>query len=111
MDESSQDQLLNRLCSLFPDFRAEWAAECEDEVFPSKSLHTVYQSFLPFVSRLELDERQSSGLAAFFNSEVQKGGNAENAVSTCVLEHLSQVRMLGKIRPFLSAEARRRLRP
>ena len=41
---------------------------------------------------------------------VDQGGVLENAVATCMLEHLHQVRCDRALRPFLSPAARERMR-
>jgi hypothetical protein len=41
---------------------------------------------------------------------VAAGGEKENAISTCLLEHASQVKVRNIIRPHLSAAAKEELR-
>jgi hypothetical protein len=109
MDSSAQAQLLACLFGTFPEFKAVWLAERAGDSYPSSSLHTVYQSFLPYVSGANVSPEQLRRLAALVNSAVSAGGDAENAVSTCFLEHLGQVGMFSTLRPLLSPQARSRL--
>jgi hypothetical protein len=44
------------------------------------------------------------------NAMVAAGAEKENAISTCLLEHASQVRIRNIIRPHLSAAAKGELR-
>jgi hypothetical protein len=44
------------------------------------------------------------------NAMVEAGGERENAISTCLLEHASQVKLRAIIRPYLSEAAKRELR-
>ena len=105
-----QSELLATLYEVVPKFQNVWEGDCTDDPFPSDSLHTVYLSLLPFLSVEPLSEAQLRRLCAIINAEVEKGGTAENAVSTCMLEHLGQVRLAKSLRPWLSKEARRRVR-
>ena len=109
MNPQSQAELLESLWAIFPAFRCQWTLENQGlEPWPSAALHSVYMSFLPFVSGTEPSAGQLSQLAALINGAVSAGGNSENAVSTCFLEHLGQG-LLRRMRPLLSPEARRRL--
>ena len=45
-------------------------------------------------------------LAALLNAAVDAGGDAENAASTCLLEHARQVKVDRVLRPWLSQAAR-----
>ena len=110
MDHQSQGELLEALFVIFPRFRAEWLADLEGNVWPSDSLHSVYQSFLPYVAGIHPSQDQLQRLAKMIDSAVAAGGNSDNAVSTCFLEHLSQVGLVRSLRPLLSAAARSRLR-
>ncbi len=108
MEDLSANVLVNRLSEIFPGFSAEWLADTEGSTFPVLSRHSVYQSFLPFVSGLAATDKQWSALASLLNEEVSAGGDRENAAATCFLEHCGQVGLARKLRPFLD-EARRSL--
>jgi len=108
MESISQSELVERLSSIFPLFRAEWLADTENS-FPSTSLHWVYQSLLPWVSSVELSAKQLKALALLLNAEVAAGGLRENAVGTCFLEHCRQVGLARRLSPLLSAAAKSRL--
>ena len=107
--QAPQEELLTSLFVIFPSFQAEWLADREGEEWPNTSLHSVYLSFLPYVSGTNASPEQVKRLAALINGAVSAGGDSENAVSTCFLEHLGQVDMLRPLRPLLSPEARSRL--
>ncbi|GAB6197328.1 hypothetical protein [Lysobacter xanthus] len=109
METLSQAQLVERLSEIFPLFRGEWAADTGEVAFPSNSLHSVYQSFLPFVATAEATAAQITKLSALVSSEVAAGGERENAVSTCFLEHCGQVGFARQLSALLSAAARSRL--
>ncbi len=47
---------------------------------------------------------------AIVNAEIAAGSERNNAVSTCLLEHASQVSVKKLISPLLSAAARKELR-
>ena len=110
MDDQSQDELLAALFAIFPAFQAEWLADLEGDTWPSDSLHSVYQSFLPYLSAANPSQEQLQRLASLIDGAVAAGGSAENAVSTCFLEHLGEVGLLRPLSPLLGAASRSRLR-
>jgi len=106
MDAYGQSDLVNDLAKIFPGFAAYWAEDNEDgESWPS-SLHSVYMSFVPFLSTVQPTPKQWQLLADHFSEAVASGGDWENAADTCVLEHLHQIKLNGILRPLLSKEAR-----
>ena len=106
MAELSQAQLLLDLSGIFPEFAAYWARETEGDEFPSKTLHVVYMSFVPFLGSLSPTQAQWQRLADLISREVAAGGDRENAVDTCMLEHLHQVKLNRVLRPLLSRAAK-----
>ncbi len=66
------------------------------------------QAFLQFwgVASASGTEQQISELAQIINDAVEQGGELANAVDTCFLEHLSQVRSLKSIKKHLSPAAK-----
>lgn len=109
IDFASQSDLVQALTSIFPEFGPEWAKWCEDGEPPSHSAHVVYMALMPLLGRLDLSEKQARKFAELVNGAVAAGGTAENAVSTCLLEHVRGLPALKKVRPFLSKDARLRL--
>ena len=105
-----QTELVERLCEVLPAFRSEWAEITEDDPFPSKSLHSVYMAFFPFAASAQLSEQEIEAIASIFNVEVAKGGNAENAVSTCILEHLGKEQFSRRLWRYLDPAARAQAR-
>lgn len=108
-DFASQADLVQELVSIFPEFEAEWASGCEDGEPLSSSPHAVYMTLLPMLGRVEPSERQIRKFADLVNGAVAAGGLAENAVSTCLLEHFRGASLFKKVRPYLSASAKQRL--
>lgn len=106
-----QMDVVERLVSIIPAFKAEWAARCDGEEIPWSTPHAAYIVFLPVLKRTELTERQANAFACLANGAVAQGGAAENAISTCILEHLRGSQVLKALKPHLSDEARRRLSP
>ncbi|WP_408951889.1 hypothetical protein [Lysobacter sp. Hz 25] len=112
MDSTSQaprEDLLASFFRIFPGFQDHWHLDREDEEWPSTSLHSVYLSFLPYVSAANPSQKQLKHLAVLVDRAVSMGGDSENAVSTCFLEHLGQTGLLRALRPLLNPEARSRL--
>jgi len=74
--------------------------------------HSVFQEFAP-VSHRMLNGSTTSQIKEFckiINFMVETGGDLENAVSTCFLEHASQVGVRKIIALYLSKEAKQELR-
>ncbi len=110
MDTYSQLELVADLTAIFPEFLDIWNADTEEDYFPSNSLHAVYQSLLPFLGSAQPTPKQWKRLADHLSREVAAGGNRENAVDTCVLEHLHQVKLNRVLRPLLSPVAKSMVR-
>ena len=109
MTAQTQDQLLAELKAIFPGFEAYWLDGREDDDFPSSSLHCVYQDLITFLGGASVTPKQWQRLATLINAAVAAGGDPENAVSTCLLEHLGQVGLIKYLRPLLTPAARSRL--
>jgi hypothetical protein len=91
---------------MFPAF----AAELKDEEV--SSYHQVVQRLAPVVSGyLQGAPKQTvQRFCEVVNAMVAAGSEKENAISTCLLEHASQVKLKDIIRPYLSAAAKEELR-
>jgi hypothetical protein len=110
METYRQADLVSELVQIFPQFLPHWEEDNEDEEFRTYSLHSVYMSLLPIVSNFNPTPRQWRLFADHLSAAVAAGGDRENAVDTCVLEHVHQVGLSSVLRPLLSAEARVYLR-
>lgn len=105
MRPQTAKQLWSVLVEIFPSF----AADCEDEeIQPDTTLHFVMRDFAPYFSSNlgAFSEFQIRNLARFINDAVAVDDNLENAVGTCFLEHLHQVRSYKILAPFLSRQAK-----
>jgi len=108
----SPAEVLGEVVAIFPEFKREWENENayirEDG---SYSIHSVYMVFLEFLSckKTANSADQLKQIATLINGAVAAGGDSENAISTCLLEHLKQVGLDSVLKPFMSSEARRRL--
>jgi hypothetical protein len=106
MDQYNQADLLNDLAKIFPEFASYWQADIAEDEYPSTSLHSVYMSFLPFLSRADPTPKQWKRLADHFSEAVAAGGDRENAADTCFLEALGKGYVARKLRPLLSKQAK-----
>jgi len=61
-------------------------------------------------SQAQLSEKQLQQLADWINEAVSTDGDLENAVSTCFLEHMRQVRINRVLKPYLSQQAKAKSR-
>lgn len=107
MHQYDQSDLLDELAGIFPDFASYWQAEIADGAFLSSSLHSVYMSFLPFLTNAHPTPKQWKRLADHFSEAVEAGGDRENAASTCFFEGLRRGGAISQaLRPLLSKKAR-----
>jgi len=101
----SPAELLEELFTLFPDYKASYSGPIHDE---PPSFHSVLIDFSTDFGRLVdgASEKQLRSFAHLVNVAVERGGALENALSTCLLEHLHQIRALSAFRPDLVKLAR-----
>src|SRR4051812_33236734 len=98
--------LAETLTEMFPEF----ASELDDEEVTS--YHQVVQRLAPVITGY-LQGAPKGTVERFYevvNAMVAAGSEKENAISTCLLEHASQVKVRSIIRPYLSAAAKQELR-
>ncbi|AFU99764.1 DUF7674 family protein [Simiduia agarivorans] len=110
----SIEKLKNSLISLFPSF-AEELVEDEPGEFEYReelSLHHIWRCFSYTASKelVQAEVKVIKSLAELVNKSVAAGGVEENAVSTCFLEHASQIGVKKALKPHLSQLARQELR-
>jgi hypothetical protein len=99
--------MLRQLQKLLPGFEHSW--EDEDQ-WPGlgRSFHAVSRDLNDYFKAgyLSLTQRQLSAFAGWINGMVEAGGDLENAVSTCFLEHSGQVGFYKVLAPHLTALAK-----
>ena len=107
------EEVASRILEIFPDFKKYWD---EGEGYGYQdgeyNIHSIFLTFGP-VSKMLIEsasETQIKDFCGFVNKLVAEGDELENAVSTCFLEHASQLGVRKFIRRYLSAEARNELR-
>jgi hypothetical protein len=100
----SPQELLDRLFTIFPAYRASYTGPIQDD---APSFHSVLIGFASEFSGLASSPpRQLSELGALASAAVEAGGDLENAFGTCLLEHLHQIRAKRALWPYLSPAAR-----
>lgn len=118
MRQRPQETLL-QLCELFPTFRDEWAEENAppedglfDGVYYEWTHHAVLSAFLGFFAQHHdaFTEVQLRRLGDWINNAVTNDDEIENAVATCFLEHMRQVRINRILAPYLSRQAKQKAR-
>ena len=103
---NSPVELLAILTILFPEFASEF--EADEKV---TTYHQVVLRLAPVIAGyLEVAPARIEGFCDLVNAMVDARGDKENAMSTCLLEHASQVNLNRTIRPYLSAAAKEQLR-
>jgi hypothetical protein len=106
---STARELWTQLVALFPGFaRYHSLTDVEEaERDQSATLHSVMIPFTDyFGSEVDvLSEKQLKALGTFVNEAAQLDDDWENAVSTCFLEHLRQIKSYRVFTPYLSAPA------
>jgi len=87
----SPEQLLEELFAIFPQYRARYPGPIHDD---APTFHSVLMAFTPFFGgeAASLSEAQLCSFGALVSAAIAAGGPLENAFSTCLLEHLRQVR-------------------
>jgi hypothetical protein len=103
-------ELWTELTEIFPDFIHDHTPEDleESEREGTPSLHSVMIPFTQYFGGAQqaASQQQLRALASLVNEAVSVDDNLENAVSTCFLEHLRQVRSYKTLAPFLSSTAK-----
>lgn len=120
MKISTPDELVSFLVELFPEFEKEWQDELEGHEDSANyigyrvdiTFHQVIQTFAPYGSKFleTLQPKQLGRFCKFINEAVESGGDLENALSTCLLEHASQLEIIKILKPKLTGAARNELR-
>ena len=99
--------MLLQLQQLLPGFDHPWE---EDDQWPGlgRSFHAVALDLTDYFPAhcLSLTERQLLAFAAWINGMVGAGGDLENAVATCFLEHSGQIGVYKVLAPHLTALAK-----
>jgi len=105
-DIDSPTSLAKRLTELFPSF----ATELQGEEFTS--YHQVVLRLTPVVTEYlhKASVQTVEEFCKMINGMVAGGGEKENAISTCLLEHASQIKIRAIIRQHLNGAAKRELR-
>jgi hypothetical protein len=93
------------LVSLDPAFETE----LEDEADEDLTDHRVMMLFAQYfgANHGSFSSRQLQALGTWLNAAVAAGGELENAVSTCFLEHARQLKVNRVLAPYLSAQAKK----
>jgi hypothetical protein len=110
--KNTPSQLLDHLIAIFPEFYSEWSKGESHRYSEQYSYHSVFQEFAPVSYRIlnRATPNQIQEFCELINHMVDIGGELENAISTCFLEHASQIGVSKIIKPFLSKEAKKELR-
>jgi len=100
--------MLAQLQAIFPAFEHSWDADAWPGM--SRTYHSVVNELTEYVpSTLKAcSETQVQEFASWLNGSVLAGGDVENAVSTCFLEHSHQLKVYALLAPHLSALAKAR---
>ena len=117
---SNPVEIEKELIAIFPEFSQEVdTLNCERKEFEydfgyiePKTRHEVWRVFAE--SSLEIiscsNVKTIKKLCVFINDQCESGGDMENSVSTCFLEHASQIGVRKLIKPYLNGRARDELR-
>lgn len=111
---ANPEALRQKLIGLFPNCEQSFVDDDEYDYgyTPPMTYHYVWMRFAP-IAKACLTESNDKTRKAFYvilNDMVDKGGDEENAVSTCLLEHASQLGLKKMLKPYLSKGAQRQLR-
>jgi hypothetical protein len=94
------------LIALDPPFETELELEDPQEL----NNHRIMMIFAKYfaANRASFSAKQLRRLGDWLNSAVAAGGELENAVSTCFLEHVRQLKVNRMLAPYLSQAAKDR---
>ena len=118
MPQRPQDTL-QQLCAIFPSFKNDWEQDNAppedgliDGVYYEWTHHAVLRQFLQFFARHRdsFTDAQLRELGNWINHAVSQEDEIENAVATCFLEHMQQVRVNRVLAPYLSRKAKDKAR-
>ncbi len=105
---ATSEELVEALSELVPSFATEWEEDREGED-EAPTFHRVMRTFTYSlgVACASLSRAQLKALGQYLSECVAVDDDLENAVSTCLLEHLHQISALDALWPYLSERARR----
>lgn len=120
MNISTPEELAAFLIELFPSFKKEWNEELESHkefgdsigYHEELSFNQVLSTLAPYSAQwlADLSPKQLKRFCTFLNEGVEGGGGLENAISTALLEHASQLQIRKILKPHLREAARKELR-
>ena len=96
-------ELFDRILSIYPQFVDEFDNDEKIETY-----HQIIMDLTPVITGyLEGGSKRSTNLFCnLVNEMMEAGGDLENAISTCLLEHASQVRCHKILLPLLGERAK-----
>jgi len=105
-------ELWSSLTHLFPTFAEDCTSDdlAEAERHETETFHLVMLPFTQYFGghHQSFSVSQFEALGSLINDAVTTDDDLENAVSTCFLEHLHQIRSYKVLAPYLSAQAKRK---
>ncbi|HTA79548.1 MAG TPA: hypothetical protein VK720_08370 [Terracidiphilus sp.] len=105
-------QLLAALKEIFPQFgQGDVVEDVKDA--DDTGLHCVMRHFTEYfgANHPQFSERQLTALARLLDEAVMVNDDLENAVATCMLEHLHQINGCRALSPYLSQKAKEQTKP
>jgi hypothetical protein len=106
-------QLLRSIQGIFPQFGEEEDVVEDVRDAGDIGLHCVMGHFVDFFveNHSQFTDRQLASLGELLNEAVAVNDNLENAVATCMLEHLRQINGYKALSPYLSQTAKDKTKP
>ena len=105
----SPQELLESLSIIFPEFREHFKND-ESDALTYPGILREFAYFFGKHSTIFL-ESQLRDLGSLVSEAVLQPGALENALGTCFLEHLHQIKAESVLRPYLSKKAYGMTRP
>jgi hypothetical protein len=106
----SPNELLQRLFSIFPDFRASFEGPLYDEPLGYDSVLTAFTSDFGVQFRRST-ESQFQEFAALVDHALADGGELARAFSVCFLQHIREVDVDRAFWPYLPSTVREHIKP
>ena len=108
MESSSPEEVLRYLCAVFPSFQEWWKDGGPEPLDTELGFHRIMAEFIQFFGthHNSFSEKQLQRFGNWVNDAVLIDGPLENAISTCFLEHMHQVKINQALAPYLSRAAK-----
>ena len=111
LSNCQQENLQEKLVELYPVLEKELEEDYDYRYNPNLTYHHIWMAFVPISHRCLIGSniKTLKEFCGIVNYMVDEGGDKENSVSTCLLEHASQLQIRKIIKPYLTSKTKNEL--